>query len=400
MTRRSEALVQAVGVIFKNLYEKQMHCRDQFCTDFETCCAAANDFIRMSEKCEEIVDEVKDECNLSPEATETLDEQTAALLGLYSSDAVYAAQSTHIYIFEPIEEAIADDLFGQEWLDELTHNELALTLVRTLDDFMEDLEAFLDEVMVQKTVEAQISSSVNFYIRMILRAASEHNSGRASAFADNEKALNRMRGDVHVIRDYFEGLAESMPTLNRLIEKEFEFLDTILELIAIAAGISTSNARDFILLLQKRVRNVSITKFVVGDLYHLVNPKQEKDIYETIETMEQQMAAVAPTDEKAASVAQARNTVQGLRVDQMMAIHCDESKRKRPIGKSSMELAESTLKIWRTSMSGRSGDAKEEPKDSMGLAAKALKSWTQKAGVGKAAAAAAAEEESDEDDDY
>ena len=142
LTRRSEALVQAVGVIFKNLYEKQISSRERFCVDFETNCAASNDFIRMSEKCEEIVEEIKDECNLTPEATETLEEQAAALLGLYSSDAVYAAQKTHVYIFEPIEEAIFEDMFGEEWLHELTHNELALTLVRTLDDFMEDLEAF------------------------------------------------------------------------------------------------------------------------------------------------------------------------------------------------------------------------------------------------------------------
>jgi hypothetical protein len=54
LTRKSEALAQAVGVIFKNLYEKQIGCRNNFLQDFETCCAAANDFIRMSEKCEEL----------------------------------------------------------------------------------------------------------------------------------------------------------------------------------------------------------------------------------------------------------------------------------------------------------------------------------------------------------
>ena len=63
LTRRSEALVQAVGVIFKNLYEKQMKAREIFCTDLETCCAASNDFIRMSDKCEEIVEEIQEECN-------------------------------------------------------------------------------------------------------------------------------------------------------------------------------------------------------------------------------------------------------------------------------------------------------------------------------------------------
>lgn len=148
LTRRSEALVQAVGVIFKNLYEKQIACRNNFLTDFETCCAAANDFIRMSEKCEEILSDLIAECNLSPESSDVLEEQSGALLGLYSNDAVFAAQKVHLYIFEPIEEAVAEELFGEEWLDELTNNELALTVVRTLEDFMGDLEIFLDELMV------------------------------------------------------------------------------------------------------------------------------------------------------------------------------------------------------------------------------------------------------------
>jgi hypothetical protein len=223
LTRGSEALAQAVGVIFRILYEKQMKSRDLFCNDFECCCAAANDFFRMSEKCEEVVQDIQDECQLPPQAADTLNEQAAALLSLYSSDAVYAAQKTHIFCFQPIDEAISEDLFGPVWLGELTHNELALTLVRTLDDFMEDLEGFLDEIMVQKTVEAQISSSVNFYIKSLLAKSITHNA-RGSFFADNEKAIDRMRGDIAVIREYFEGLAEDWVTLNRLIESEFDII--------------------------------------------------------------------------------------------------------------------------------------------------------------------------------
>lgn len=347
LTRRSEALVQAVGVIFKNLYEKQTIARDNFCTDFETCCAAANDFVRMSDKCEEIVTEIQDECSLSAIASETLEEQAAAILGLYSGDAVYAAKKTHMYCFEPIEEAIAKELFGLEWETELTHNELVLTLVRTLDDFMEDLETFLDEVMVQKAVEAQISSSVNFYIKCLLRKSSSHNNNKKSCFADNATAISRMRGDATVMREYFDGLAEAMPTLERVVEKEFSLLEGIFELLSIATGGSKSNARDFIIVLQKRVRNVGITKLVVGDLYHLVHPQEERAIYDLIDGMEEEMGDVSPTDEQAASSAQGRNTVPGLRLDKMMATHCDESKRNRPLKAGGLERAENALRMWR-----------------------------------------------------
>lgn len=346
LTRRSEALVQAVGVVFKHLFEKQTTSRDNFCTDFETCCAAANDFLRMSDKCEEIIEEIKRECRLSASSAEILDEQTAALLSLYSGDAVYSAQKTHIYCFQPIEEAIANELFSPEWEDELTHNELALTLVRTLDDFMEDLETFLDELMVTQAVKAQISSSVNFYLRCLLKKASTHKSSKKSAFNNNEVAIRRMRGDSQVMREYFDGLAESMPSLGRIVESEFSILEAVFELISIASGISKSDAQDFILILQKRIKNIYLTKLVVGDIWHLVNPLEERAVYELIDTMEDTLNAVAPIDEKAVASAQDRNTVPGLRMDEMMAKHVDQDERKRPMKAEAIQKAEGALRSW------------------------------------------------------
>jgi hypothetical protein len=334
-------------VILKNLYEMQMTCRDKFLKDFEACCAASNDYLRMGETCDEIVSEIRAETKLSPQVMESLEEQSAALIGLYSADAVYAGQKTHVYIFEPIEEAIAADLFGNDWLDELTHNQLAWTLVRTLEDFMEDLEAFLDEFMVQKVVEALVSAAVVFYIRILLRKASEHNSNRDSYFNDNSRALDRMSGDIATIKEYFDKLAEKFHSLKRIIDKEFEILTTVQEILAIAAGLSQSDPHDFILVLQKRIRNIQITKLVVGDLYHLINPNEERSVYELVDSMEEELIVIAPTDEKAVASAQERSTVPGLRLDQMMAKHCDTSKRKRPFKSSALERTEKMLQGWR-----------------------------------------------------
>jgi hypothetical protein len=148
-----------------------------------------------------------------------------------------------------------------------------------------------------------------------------------------------------------------MPTLGRPIEREFDLLEAVLEILSIASGISSSDAQDFILLLHKRVRNFSITKFVVGDLYHLVNPAEERSIYETIDGMEQTMAAVVPADDRAVSSARDRGTVPGLRVDQILALQCDASKRTRPIQGGALERAEITLKAWRAAF------GKQESKD-------------------------------------
>mmetsp|Transcript_13083 Transcript_13083/g.30965 ORF Transcript_13083/g.30965 Transcript_13083/m.30965 type:complete len:1087 (+) Transcript_13083:268-3528(+) len=350
LTKKSDAMVQAVGLIFKNLYEKQIESRNNFLTEFETCCAASNDFIRMSDNCEEILNDLMEETNFSESATEILEEQSGALLGLYSSDAVFAAQKIHLYVFEPIEEAIAEELFGKEWLNELTHNDLALTLVRTIEDFMGDLEEYLDELMVGKTLEALITATVLFYIRTLLAKSSAHTSKTKPLWGDNDRALERIRGDIQVMRDFFEELADAYPSLPRVMENEFGVLDTFYELLSIANGSSESTDRDFVILLQKKIKNIPITKYVVGDLFHMVNPAKEEAIYNLIDSMEDELVAVAPTDEQAFDVVLARQTVPGLRLDQELAKHCDESrgKRARPgLSRTATEEGEIMLNRWK-----------------------------------------------------
>jgi len=350
LTKKSDAMVQAVGLVFKKLYEKQIESRNTFLEDFETCCAASNDFIRMSDQCEEIVNDLMEETNLSESSTEVLEEQSGALLGLYSSDAVFAAQKIHVYVFEPIEEAIADVLFGKEWLNELTHNDLALTLVRTIEDFMGDLEEFLDELMVGKTLEALITASVLFYVKTLLAKSTAHTSKTKPLWGDNNRALERIKGDIDVMREFFDELSEEYPSLPRVIDSEFGILDTIYELLAIANGTSDSTDRDFVILLQKKIKNIPITKYVVGDLFHMVNPAKEEMIYQLIDSMETELDEVAPNDEEAFDIVLARQTVPGLRLDQELARHCDESrgKRGRPgLSRTATEDAEIMLNRWK-----------------------------------------------------
>lgn len=348
LTRRSEALVQAVGVIFKNLYEKQIACRNNFLMDFETCCAASNDFIRMSEHCEEILSDLIDECNLAEEASDQLDQQSGVLLGLYSGDAVFAAQKVHLYVFEPIDESISEELFGEEWLNELTTNELALTLVKTMEDFVGDLEDFLDELMVGKTLDALVTATVIFYFKYLLKSAAAHKSKTDPLWSDTPRALERIRGDIDTMRGYFDDMVDVYPALKRAVPQQFEVLDTVHELLSIAAGLSQSSDRDFVILLQKRIRNIPLTKLVVGDLWHLVSPTTEKDIYGKIDVMETELNAVAPNDAEAFDIALARQTVPGLRLDQELARICDEGTRSRPgYDRTALEQGNIMLGKWR-----------------------------------------------------
>ena len=332
LTKRSEVLVLAVNVIFSYLRMKQLECRDDFLTDLECCCAAANDFIRMSDQCEEILADLESASTLSKESLDTLAAQSNELLTLYSSDAVYAAQRVYVYVFEPIEEEIGAALFDAEWEESLTHNELALTLVRTLEDYMGDLEVWLEELMVRKVVDALIIGTINFYIKCLLKKADNKNA-KESSFKDPKMAIVRMKGDIGVIREYFESLIDVFPALGRVIENEFEVLDTVVELMMIAAGLSTADMPEQAFVLQRKIKDPNLTRFIVGDIWHLVNPSEERSVYERLDEHETTLKAMAPEGQEPVD----RNTDTGLRLDQVIAETVGKSTRKRPIKGATME---------------------------------------------------------------
>mmetsp|Transcript_17217 Transcript_17217/g.34525 ORF Transcript_17217/g.34525 Transcript_17217/m.34525 type:complete len:635 (+) Transcript_17217:1-1905(+) len=352
LSKKSDALVMAICLVFSMMRSKQIHARNGFLQDLETCCAASNDFSRMSEKCEEVLQDLFDECEFTEDAIATLEASSNELLSIYSADAVYAAQSVHVYIFEPIRGAIGEELFGEDWEQNLTHNELATTLTKTLEDFLGDLERFVDEFMLKKAVDSLVSASVVFYVRCLLECAEKHRNNKDSYFTSNRKALERMSGDIKVMRRYFDGLVEDMPALRKVIEKEFEILTTMHELMSIAAAVTNSDASDFILVMHKRIQDIDLTKHAVGDLWHLVNPTQERAVWELVESMEDTLLAVCPPDASLAKQALDRAQVPGLRLDEMMAMHYIESKRRRPVKPGAIERLQ---KMW-----GQDGGGGEE----------------------------------------
>lgn len=229
LTRKSEAMIQLVGVIFAELYNAQKLSRDHFLDDFLSCCAGCNDFNDMADKCDDIISDIRTECVLSPQAQETLDLQAGALLGLYAADAVYAAQKISYFVFQDIYESedITPLLFSVEWLDEMLDNDIAVQIRITMDDYFGDFEEHVDELMIQKALEALAAKCAIYYFEQLLLRASSHRSGRDSYFADNRRALERMEGDVSVFREYFEGFDDDFPTLKRHVDSQFELLETI-----------------------------------------------------------------------------------------------------------------------------------------------------------------------------
>eukprot|EP00581_Thalassiosira_minuscula_P007298 CAMPEP_0183702610 /NCGR_PEP_ID=MMETSP0737-20130205/656_1 /TAXON_ID=385413 /ORGANISM="Thalassiosira miniscula, Strain CCMP1093" /LENGTH=1434 /DNA_ID=CAMNT_0025929245 /DNA_START=697 /DNA_END=5001 /DNA_ORIENTATION=- len=357
LSKKSDALILAVCIILSHMRSKQIHARNNFLQDLETCCAASNDFTRMSEKCEDMISELMSQCEFSEDMVATLEASSNELMGVYSSDAVYSARSVHIYVFDPIEEEIGIRLFEEDWEENMVDNDLAVSLVRTLEDFHEDLEHFMDDFMVVKSVMSLMSAAVIFYAKCLLQRAEQHRNNKRPFFGDVKKALDRMTGDIKVMREYFEGLVPKMPSLKKNIEKDFEILATIHELLCVAAGFSVSDAEDFILVLQKRVRDVGITKHIVGDLWHLVAPTEERYVWELVESMEEQLVAIAPVDDALALEVNDRSYVKGLRLDEMAVKLYVKSRRNRPIKATAVE---SIVKNWRTTWAAGAEEGHDE----------------------------------------
>jgi hypothetical protein len=296
---------------------KQIHARNNFLKDLESCCAASNDFTRMSEKCEDMISEVISQCEFTEDMIITLEASSNELMGVYIVDAVYSARSVHTYVFDPIEEEIGSRLSEMAWEEAMVDNDLAISLVRTLEDFYEDLEHYMDQKMVAKSMMSLMSATVIFYAKCLLHRAKKHRGNMKPYFGHVKKALDRMAVDIRVLKDYFEGLVQQMPLLKKNIEKDFDILTTIHELLSIAAGFSVSDAEDFILVLHKHVRVVGITKYVVCDLWRLVAPTEELHILQLMESMEKHLLVIAPDNEALESEENDRAYVKGLRLAKM-----------------------------------------------------------------------------------
>ena len=102
----------------------------------------------------------------------------------------------------------------------LMHNDLALTLVRTLADYMGDLEIWLEELMERNVIDSLIIATTNFYIKFLLTKADINNS-KESSFKDSRVAIVQMKENIGVIREYFESLIKVFPALGRTKRRLF-----------------------------------------------------------------------------------------------------------------------------------------------------------------------------------
>ena len=321
-------IVDVMEFLLLNLKYKQTHFRDRCLQDLESCCAASNDFFGMTETAEEVVTRALDRYQLREnrrKAKLMLRKKCRDLTSLYSSDAVYAAQITHMYVFEPICERIEKDLFGREWEENFTQNEVAKSIVRTIEDFFGDIEVFLlNDFIAKKTADALVSATCVFYVRSLLLKARQHNDWlhkKTPAFIDPQRAVMRIKGDIRLMKRFFLGIADRMPALTRVVEQEFSALSALFECLMIGSGLSKAgDIRDFVLVLHKITKNFDVTRNLIGDLYVLVAPKDEHQVKSLVASMKKDLLMTLP-DNCSQTHAQppSRQQVPGLSMEEMLA---------------------------------------------------------------------------------
>jgi hypothetical protein len=290
-----------------------MQHRDRFLLDLESSCAAANDFMRMIECFDELLESVhrryprlkllmNHPIKNEEDATklELLELEASDLAALYGNDAVYSVQRSQIFVMKTIQQSsIPQDLFSSKWEDALDCNEVALAIVKTMDDFLSDYQDHLaNNFLHGKIVGALVRSITCFYVECLLQKAKcvrrrKRREGRLghveSPFLNPGRAVLRMMYDIEVFRSYFLNLVNQLPELARLVEEELSVLVVIHECLVVATdNANGSSVEELIMVLHKRTgANVHVTRYIMKDLWLLAarQPEQGRVVYDTLTKM-------------------------------------------------------------------------------------------------------------------
>jgi len=288
----------------------------------ESCCAAANDFTRMADHLDDLMRmlEIKyphlewnafdgDHCRTVALRREAQD--LAATLGC---DAVFAAQQVESFVMEAVyqQSSIQADLFHRDWEDRYTHNEVILTLVRTFEDFSNDVQNYLvSEYLYHKVVNTLARSTATFYVRLLVLKAIQvraSTSGTRSRimnrnknknslnkqlttdqrlqqqlpFASPSRALCRMMYDIQVLQNYFRNIAKACPrsTLKQDVASELSILTLIHQFLSLAVNQSgPESLEEFIIVIHKYIgTEIEVTKHFLSDLWYLTAPGVKRNM--------------------------------------------------------------------------------------------------------------------------
>lgn len=305
--------VEGMLFVLKTVHHEHMERYNQrmFGTLEETC-AAANDFLRMSERMEKLLEDLANQLykkDKSPFATLGED-----LVHELSRLAVQATERTLVFLLRTIQHgtSIPQMIFSAAWEEELTQNEVVKELMQRIDDYLNTVKRFLsDDILYTKALWTAANACICFYVRSLIQKADACRRRRDKPFISTRRALLRMSDDIAVISEYLE----SHPELSRRIRPD---LDT-LHLIRESLGAPDIDALEgFIIVLHKRTGSDSlVTRQFVTDLQWLVGQVETgKEAFDHVKS-DLQMVTQRVQEQQTQS-ALCKNTSQLVRLDDML----------------------------------------------------------------------------------
>jgi hypothetical protein len=192
-------------------------------------------------------------------------------------------------------------LFSVSWEDAWTHNEVALKLVDAVDNYLVNIERFLgNELLYNKTLVTACRALVCFYVRCLVEKADSVSrrrrnrdrlchAGEKRPFQYPKRALIRMLGDIHVLKEYFLGKAKENTAVTRIVSNEIYILELIHECLDANDADFLEN---FIVVIHKRTgADTLVTRHFVADLFLLMN--QERQLQQTVSLLQQDLHMVS-----------------------------------------------------------------------------------------------------------
>jgi hypothetical protein len=258
---------------------------------------------------------------LGHQTASILNTEASNLLSLYSSDAVYAVQRAHMFVVREIHlSEIPTQLFSRDWEDVYTCNEVVLSLVKTMEDYLYDFHNYLcNDLLYRKLVDSLLRAMVCFYVTSLVRKADQARRRKKNEpFCNPPRALIRMMYDLELFRSYFENLTKEIPSLSNMVEEQLSILVLVHECLGIAVGnTDESSLEEFVIVLHKHTGgNVEVTKHLLGDLWFLAAPRsQRKEIYNVVSLMQAELQMISMRmEEMAAPRNQQRDPLQGIKL--------------------------------------------------------------------------------------
>ncbi len=289
-------LTECVHSIVRNLWYHQSNYRYTFLRDVESSIAAANDHLRMMNKVEKMMRQIAkgfpqldwEEQGQGGSTTSAIRRDVSSLIFMFSSDAVNASQRVVGYIMRDIQTSnIALDLFTSKWEDVMVHNEVAISVVKTLEDYLNDVRNYIEhEFLYCKIVAALVRATVSFYVQCFVKKAQQmrhimkrdfaRKRAQKFAFRSTRRAITRMTYDVQIFRDYFHSLAHDFPPLMRLVSDELSILVVLIECMCLAAGhMEDGCLNQYAVVVHKKITgtNSAVTRHFLSDVWLLLGPK-------------------------------------------------------------------------------------------------------------------------------